>query len=76
MGGIDVSVTWVLIALEERNSGKNLTSLAVAALRNIDFMPSFLDWMFTFGVESLDGRYIHASYASRWGDAGSHGRSI
>ena len=50
--------------------------MAVAALRDVYFVPGPLNGMFAFGVEAFYGGDFHSGDAGRWRDARSHGSAV
>ena len=73
-GVVDVFIAGLRIIIEQRGGGHDLAGLAVAALRHVQFLPSLLQRMLAFGVQTLDGGDLFAADSGyrRHASAGWH----
>jgi hypothetical protein len=62
---------WILD--QERSRLHDLTGLAIAALRDIEVAPSFLNRMIARRMETLDGRDLPVGHVGNRGDTGAYG---
>jgi len=76
MSRVDIVVARVWVTFDQRYRRENLAALAVAALRNVYFVPSPLYRMFPLGIEPFDRCDVHTGDASSGRYAGSHWRSV
>ena len=72
-GFVNVFVGGLRIFFEEHGGAHDLTGLAVAALRNIDFNPGTLEGMGKIGREAFDGRNVFAFDSGEWSDTRADG---
>src|SRR5580765_3435636 len=72
-GVVDVLIRRLGVALQQGRRGHDLPGLAIAALRNVEHRPGFLDWMRAGRRQAFDGDDLVGGLHGRDGDgAGAH----
>src|ERR1700682_23910 len=73
---VDVLVGWIGVVLQQGGGLHDLSRLAVAALRNLQFDPGDLQRMAALRIEPLDRRHLGAGHRSYRGDTGTSGATV
>lgn len=75
-GVVDVAIRRLRFLFEERGCGHQLAGLAIAALRDVEFDPGFLERMGAVRRKTFDGGNALSFAARNCRDAGSNGLAV